>query len=81
MPFGTDTHSAFLSESVFVTTAKDSKDKDLSKDLKASGDEKGKIEKSSPSTLMCFVCGKLGHGARECSLRKTAEKRRSCNRC
>jgi hypothetical protein len=45
---------------VFVTTAKDSKDKDLSKDLKASGDEKGKIEKSSPSTLMCFVCGKLG---------------------
>ena len=42
MPFGTDTHSAFLSESVFVTTAKDSKDKDLSTDLKASGTKKEK---------------------------------------
>jgi hypothetical protein len=73
VPLGTDTHSAFLSDSVFVTKAKDSKDKDPSKDLKASGDKKEKLKKSSPSTLMCFVCGKLGHGARECSLRKTPE--------
>jgi hypothetical protein len=73
VPLGTDTHSAFLSDSVFVTKAKDSKEKDPQKDSKASGDKKEKSKRSSPSTLMCFVCGKLGHGARECSLRKTAE--------
>jgi hypothetical protein len=41
--------------------------------LKASGDKKEKLKKSSPSTLMCFVCGKLGHGAREFSLSKPPE--------
>jgi hypothetical protein len=45
VPLGTDTHSAFLSDTVFVTKAKDSKDKDPSKDLKASGDKKEKLKK------------------------------------
>ena len=71
VPLGTDTHSAFLSDSIFVTSAKDSTDKDPAKDSKAPADKKNK--KSSLSTLMCFVCGKFGHGARDCSQRKTAE--------
>ena len=76
VPLGSDTHSAFLSDSVFVTKSKDSKEKDPSKDSKDSkvpGDKKDKFKKSSLSTLMCFVCGKFGHGARDCSQRKTAE--------
>lgn len=81
VPLGSDTHSAFLSDSVFVTKSKDSKEKGPSKvpgdskdskDSKVPGDKKEKYKKSSLSTLMCFVSGKFGHGARDCSQRKSA---------
>ena len=73
VPLNSDTHSAFLSDSVFVTKAKDAKEKDPSKDLKTPSEKKEKSKRSSSSTLMCFVCGKFGHGARDCSQRKTPE--------
>jgi Reverse transcriptase (RNA-dependent DNA polymerase)/Zinc knuckle len=64
-PLGGDTHSAFLADTAFVL----SKGKD--KDSKPPGEKKEK--RSSSHGLGCFVCGKIGHVARECSLRKTPD--------
>lgn len=66
-PMGTDSHSAFLADTAFVTKGKDTVSKDA-KDLKPTGEksEKG----SSVSDKGCYICGKLGHGCRACPKRK-----------
>jgi Zinc knuckle len=59
-----DSHSAYLADTVFVTKAKDSE-----KGGKMAG-SKGK----KSGDIICFVCGIVGHYARDCEKRKGAEK-------
>lgn len=60
---GSDSHSAFLADTAFI--ASKGKEPKEPKDSKIPGKEK---EKRSQG---CFVCGKLGHIARDCMQRKT----------
>ena len=63
VPMGSDSHSAFLTDTAFIVTkGKDQKDV---KDLKPPAD---KIEKSSSAKTFkgCLTCGKIGHTARVC---------------
>jgi hypothetical protein len=59
-----DNHSAFLADTAFVTKAKDPE-----KGGKMAG-SKGK----KSGDIICFVCGLVGHYARDCEKRKGAEK-------
>ena len=71
VPMGGETHSAFLSDTAFVATkGKSPKD---SKDSKPPAEEKKETKRSSSNGLGCFVCGKIGHLARDCSQRKTPD--------
>jgi Zinc knuckle len=59
-----DIHSAFLADTAFVTKARDP-----DKGGKAAG-SKGK----KSAEIVCFVCGVIGHYARDCEKRKGVEK-------
>jgi Zinc knuckle len=61
---GIGNHSAFLADAAFVSKAKDPK-----KGAKAVG---SKCKKTAEIT--CFVCGAIGHYARDCEKRKGVEK-------
>jgi hypothetical protein len=59
-----DNRSAFLADTAFVTKARDP-----DKGAKAAG-SKGK----KSAEIMCFVCGIVGHYARDCDKRKGGDK-------
>lgn len=69
---GNDTHSAFVTaDSCFVTKAKDSG----KKGAKApAADKTTPGSKKSLEEVECYVCGELGHYARDCKSRKSAAK-------
>ena len=61
---GIDNHAAFLADTAFVT-----KSKDPEKGGRAAG-SKGK----KPNEITCFVCGFVGHYARDCEKKKGGDK-------
>jgi Zinc knuckle len=61
---GIDNHSAFLADAAFVSKAKEPE-----KGVKAAGSEGKKT-----AEITCFVCGAIGHYARDCEKRKGVEK-------
>jgi Zinc knuckle len=69
VPLGSDSHSAFLADTAFVVTK--GKDPKEDKDSKSPGDRKQK--RTSVPSNGCFVCGKSGHIARDCSQRKSPD--------
>jgi Zinc knuckle len=64
-----DSHSAFLADTAFVVTK--GKDPKEDKDSKSPVDRKQK--RTSVPSNGCFVCGKSGHIARDCSQRKSPD--------
>ena len=61
---GIENHNAFLADTAFVTKAKDPE-----KGGKSAGSKAKK-----PNEITCFVCGVVGHYARDCEKRKVGEK-------
>ena len=67
VPLGSDSHSAFLADTAFVTKGKDPKDSKASKPPGEKSKEKGS---SATTDKHCYACGKPGHISRDCRLRK-----------
>ena len=68
VPLGSNHHSAYLADGAYVTKAKDpEKGKSLSP---MSPKKSGGLKEKSSSEILCFVCGKAGHYARDCDDRK-----------
>ena len=71
-PSGNDTHSAFVTaDSCFITKAKDSGKKG---GKAPAADKTAPGKKKSLEEVECYVCGELGHYARDCKSRKSAAK-------
>ena len=64
VPLGAEQHSAFLTDSAMTTKEKVSEKK---------GRTKTSTPKKKPSAVTCFVCGEVGHYARDCQNRKLGD--------
>ena len=68
--YGLENNSAYLADTCFVTKAKDP---EKGSGVKTPGGDSGSKSKKK-SEVLCFVCGLVGHYARDCSQRKGADK-------
>ena len=71
VPLGSDSHSAFLADTAFIVTKGKYPKED--KDSKSTGDKKQKRSSLPSNGNGCYVCGKTGHVARDCSQRKSPD--------
>ena len=71
---GTESHSAFVTDTAFVTKARHPKKGKLPTDKSSVTDKPSGKKSSSSLTIICYVCGIAGHYARNCTLKKDADE-------